>query len=205
MRRFGIVLSLLIGVAACAQAESLQPADVAVQRLADRHAVRFTLITPQGYVGFEAGEAWTVLDMQSHAPITVTAFQIHDPADIGTTDSTNIVVSLFQSDSPQAQQAMAMIGKTFGAGPVVTEQYRQWTVYRRQAMQQATPYTILDAKAPVADMICGVRMAWPHLKGHDGGYDAGMEALFRAMLDSVSGGMGAYSLHEKEIVRRPDK
>jgi hypothetical protein len=184
-------------------ADSLpQSGDVAVQRLSE--GIRFTIVTPHGYVGFDARADWPVLAMQSFLPITVTAFQIPDPADVQTKDSTNLAVSLFQQDADSARQRLSTI-KEQGESAGTPEHYKGWTIYRRDANQGATRYTVVDALAPTADVICGVRLAWPHLSTHTAGYDAKMEALLRATLDSVQGALGPYQLHRDEILRRPNK
>ena len=142
--------------------------------------------------------------MQSHPPITVTAFQIPDAADAQTEDSTNLAVSLFLPESDKAQQALSADKKKHGDVGAITEHYKEWTVYRWQANQGQTPYTILDAQASKADMICGVRLAWPHLAAHDSDYDRKLEDIFKSVLESVSGEIGVYQIHQDEIVRRPN-
>jgi hypothetical protein len=183
-------------------AQPLQTGDVAIQQHTDQ--IRFTLITTGGYVGYITDAHWHVIAMQSRPPVTVSAFYIPDPAEEGTPDSTNLAISLFTPGVPQAEKAIAAIGKPRGAAPVTTDSRNGWTIYRQDAYQGETLYTILDAKAAKGDVICGVRLAWPHLKGHDSDYDAKMQSLFDALLSSVSGGVGAYEIHKDEIVRRPD-
>lgn len=198
---FTLVILALFAISARA-AQPVQIGDVAVEQQGDH--VRFTFITAGGFVGFVAGADWGVVGMQSRPPVTGSAFQIPDPADNGTPDSTNLVVSLFTPGVPKADAAIAAIGKTRGPGPVTTENRGEWTVYRQEAIQGGTRYTILDAKARKADVFCGVRLAWPHLKNHRSDYDAKMNALFDATLASISGGSGTYEVHSGEIVRRPD-
>ena len=87
---------------------------------------------------------------------------------------------------------------------MTTENRNEWTVYRQTVHQGDILYTVLDAKAAKADVICGVRLAWPHLQGHTSDYDVRMESLFNATLASISGGVGVYEAQEGEIVRHPD-
>lgn len=190
-------LALLLSVAAAGPAT----ADVTVSKPSDR--VVFTIVTTKGYVRFAAGADWTVLTMQSRLPNTASVFQIPDPADQGTPDSTNIIISLHSPGDPKADQAIAKIGASYG-GPVQQEVYKDWTVFRQSADQRSTPYTILDAKATCGDVVCGVRLAWPHLANHSADYDGKMEMLFHDVLDSVTAGIGTYQPRDDEVVRRPE-
>jgi hypothetical protein len=196
-----MILVVLFAISANA-AQTVQTGDVAVQQQGDH--VRFTLITAGGYAGFVAAADWQVIAMQSRPPVTVSAFYVPDPADNGTRDSTNLAISLFTPGVPKADDAIAAIGMARGSGPVTIESRGEWSIYRQDAYQGGTLYTILDAKSRTADVICGVRLAWPHLKGHRSDHDARMNALFDATLASISGSVGTYELHLGEIVRRPD-
>ncbi|HEY2071632.1 MAG TPA: hypothetical protein VGG48_18880 [Rhizomicrobium sp.] len=183
-------------------AEPPHTGDVAVQQVAN--GMRFTIITPHGFVGFDANSSWGVLAMQTKPPVTVTAFQIPDPADDGSPDATNLAVSLYQKDSPEGQDAIASTEQKYGMFTIATESHNDWTVHVRRTAQDGTIYIMLDAQAPRADMVCGVRLAWPQLDSHAEGYDGKMKTLFLAMLDSIQGKTGAYQVHPGEVVRTPD-
>src|SRR5712664_3860071 len=54
--------------------------------------VDFSLITDKGWVQFTAGGDWKVLKMDTKNPVRVALFQLPNPADEGTSDSTNASV-----------------------------------------------------------------------------------------------------------------
>jgi hypothetical protein len=192
-----IMLAVTASTAAAAAAPP-QQGDVAVRVLADKR-IEFTLITASGHVGFSASKDWSVIAMKSRLPVTATAFQIPDPSDAGTPDSTNLVISLYQPSGAEAELTH-MRSSYAGA---VAKKHGAWNVYTRQINQGSTSYTIIDAEEPCADVICGVRVAWPHLPSH-AGYDEKMQGLFETFLDSIEAQSGAYQLHPDEVLRRPD-
>ena len=71
------------------------------------------------------------------------------------------------------------------------------------ATQANTPYTIIDAKTPVVDVVVGVRIAWPLLPQNAPDYDAQMHKLFDSVLESVAGALGRPPRTDGEAVRRP--
>jgi hypothetical protein len=84
------------------------------------------------------------------------------------------------------------------------ESLEGWKVYRQEALQRDTTYSIWDAKnSDVADVSVSVRMAWPHLAKNSPDYVAEMDRTFRAFLASVRGGMGEYKPREGEVLHRP--
>src|SRR5579885_2447027 len=88
---------------------------------AQRNGIQLTIITPHGYVQFVAADDWPIIASQSKMPVAVMAFQILDPADDGTSDSTNLAVSLYDQNSVQGREAMRLVGKKYGsADPSVT-------------------------------------------------------------------------------------
>lgn len=201
--RFADCVAGLIFVlaATAAAAQTPEPGDVAARQLPDG-ATRFTLFTPGGYAGFTAGGDWPVVAMQSRLPVAVAAFQIPDPTDAGTSDSTNLAVSLYQPGTPRGDAAMA---KNEAAHASWTKSSKgTWSIAQTEAPQGATFYTVLDAQAPCGEVVCGVRLAWPHLTAHAKDYDARMRALFEAFLASVAGAKGAYPAQPGDMVRRPE-
>src|SRR5215831_13378087 len=105
MRRVAAVLTLLLAASPVAAAETPSPGDVAAGTIAGG-GTDFTAITTSGYVSFTAGDDWGVVAMQSRLPIAVAAFEILDPADQGTGDSTNLVISLYRSGDKKAEAAL---------------------------------------------------------------------------------------------------
>jgi hypothetical protein len=129
---------------------------------------------------------------------------VPNPADEGTSDSTNVAITIFDLDAEAARSARAVVGKAYGPQPV-TSQYKGWTVYTQEASQGATRYTIIDGVRELPDLhsAVAVRLAWPHLRANPSTYDADMSETYHRLLDSVSAASGAYSPASNEIVRRP--
>jgi len=199
MRRVAAALTLLLAASAAGAAEVPSPGDVAAGTVAGG-GTDFTLITTSGYVSFTAGDDWGVLDMQSRPPIAVAAFQIPDPADRGTDDSTNLVISLYRSGDAKAEEALAKVRASHKAWKTRVD--GDWSVAETDAPQRQTLYTILDADKLCGDVVCGVRLAWPHLASHTN-YDARMRSTFKAFLASVRTGSGPYHVPDGATVRRP--
>jgi len=203
MRSAALAVIALLFVVPVRADQTTQAGDVVAGQ--QGNDIRFTLITTRGYVSFSVNGDWPVIGMQSRPPATATAFQLPDAADAGTPDSTNLVVNLFTPGTPQGDAAIANIGVTRNsAAPVTTEQRGGWTIYSQESHQGQTPYTVLDARATESDVVCAMRLAWPHLKNHDANYDARMRALFDTVLASIGSGLGPYSVPAGAVVRRPD-
>lgn len=185
------------------EAEPPQPGDIAAWQQPDQTHVRFTIFTAHGFVGFTAEDHWPVIAMHSEMPVAVAAFQIPDEADNGTPDSTNLAITLAQADDERGKAALAHYDAEHQAAAASAHTFQGWTTYTYESSQGATMYTIIDARSVKADVTCEIRLAWPHLQGHTTDYNGHMEALLRAVLTSVDGGVGAYAPHEGEIVRRP--
>jgi hypothetical protein len=178
--------------------------DVVVSQAVGSPAVRFTILTSNGYVGFTVSKDWRVLEIQSKPPVAVSAFQVFNRADQGTSDSTNIVVSLIQPETDKGKDALSKVGKSY-EGEVQSSSRSGWDCFSQTAHQHGMPYTILDAKKRVADVIVSVRVAWPHLKKNSATYDGDLSKVFESLLDSVDGNLGPYSAKPGDVVRRPDQ
>ena len=166
------------------------------------HAVDLKIVTAKGHVGFTAGDHWLVIGSQTKPPIAVMAFQIPNKADEGTTDSTNLSLSLFTPDSEKAHNALAKIGQSYGTEPPKMENYKEWKTYHQSAKQGKTDYIVIDATKKVADVVVGVRLAWPQLSSNNIDYDEEMTQLFFTFLESVNGQIGSYEPKPNEVLRR---
>jgi hypothetical protein len=165
---------------------------------------RMIIITTKGYVSFEVENDWSILGAKTKPPVGSMAFQLHNTADKGTPDSTNLSVSFFTEDSEQAKPAIAKVGKKYGNDEVKTEKYKDWIVYTQQVPQKETLYTMYDAKKKVTDVLVAVRIAWPHLPKNSANYDKDMQSAFYSVLDSVEGKAEAYRAQGNELFRRPN-
>jgi hypothetical protein len=168
--------------------------------------VEMKIVTAKGFVAFTAEENWHVLSMQSQMPIAAGVFQIPNSADSGTQDSTNLAVMFYQLDSEKGQAKFAVPVKQYGSVAPTSDFFEEWTIYRQEAKQGNTLYSVWDAKKnAVADVSVSVRLAWPHLDASSKTYAAEMDALFRAFLKSIYGGLGPYVPRDGEFIRRPVK
>ena len=167
----------------------LVAAAFAVHSAAALASTELKIPTPKGFVAFSVGGDWPVLSMQMKMPIASAAFRIPNPADAGGSDSSNIVIALYDSHSAEARNAFKTPVKQYGPTRAVAQAHGPWTVYRQAALQGETHYTIVDAKrSGVGDVAVGVRMVWPQLAANAADYDARMQAQFMAVLDSIHGG-----------------
>src|SRR3954454_7972213 len=80
-------------------------------------AVELTIITPKGSVSFTAADEWSAGPAQTKLPVAAIPFQVTDPADEGTPDSTNLVVSLYDQTSQAGRDGLRTIGKRYGSIP----------------------------------------------------------------------------------------
>lgn len=172
---------------------------------ASAKAVELTVITPKGSVSFTADDEWTAGMAQTKLPVAAIGFQVEDPVDRGTADSTNVIVSLYDQTSPAGKDGLKTIGKQYGPVPPAASRVGDWQVFEQRGAQGATEYTILDARRDVADVVVGVRLAWPHLKGQPKNHEATMRELFSNLLASIHGELGRRRLKPGELIRRPTR
>jgi len=158
--------------------------------LAAPKQTQFSLITAKGWVRFSVGSDWKVLQMETKTPTKVGLFQISNQADEGTPDSTNVAIMLYQVDSPAASDAFVATRKKAADG--AQSRVEEWDVFKAQGKQDDTTYLVRTAFRDVADVHVAIRLAWPHLSKNSPAYDSEMEQTFRALLSSVTGGLGKY-------------
>lgn len=168
-------------------------------------AVELTVVTERGYVRFTVPDEWKLLKTQTKPPVSSLVFQVENPADAGTPHSTNVAVSLMNTNTEAGKSAASRIGRQHGpvAPKVVTEE--GWTVYSQNATQNGAQYAIVDATRNVADVVVFIRFAWPELSGNAPNYSASLLATMQSMQASMSGGMGVPPERPGEVIRRPQQ
>jgi len=165
--------------------------------------VEMKIITTKGYVAFTVADHWLVLQMQTKMPVAAAVFQLQNPADEGTPDSTNLMLLLFELGSEKEKTVYQAPVHRYGTALLETESFNDWKIYRQEAQKGKTTYSIWDAKkSGVADVSLSVRLAWPHLPNNSAGYAEEMERTFRAFLMSIWGGIGKYKTKPGEVTRR---
>ena len=163
------------------------------------------VVTQKGYVSFVVADDWAVLSMPAAGPVSAAVFQLPNPADEGTSDSTNLSLMLYDLSTAQGRAAFETPVRQYGAAKPEEKKVNGWSVYQQTATQGPTEYTILDAKRKdVADVAAGVRLAWPHLPRNPPDFDKTMGKTFQSFLESISGHLGPYKPQEGEVVRRPE-
>jgi hypothetical protein len=162
------------------------------------------IITNGGSVSFDVDDDWVVGPTQTKTPMALMAFQLPNTADNGTPDSTNLIIVVYDEQSDAARAKYEQVPNQYGEKPTA-DAWNGWTMYRQEAKQGQTSYTILDAKRSDvgADVMVSVRLAWPHLSGNSPSYDQEMEQRFHAFLESVVGKKGPYVPKDGEVIRRP--
>jgi hypothetical protein len=166
-------------------------------------AVELTIVTPKGHVSFAVEDEWKVVASKSKMPVAVMAFQVPDPFDEGTPESTNVAVTMCDPTTLECQKALKLVGKKYGNVEPKVSRRGEWQLFEQEAPQNDTPYTILDLRREAADVTVSVRLAWPHLKAHSNDHDGEMRALFGKLLTSVHGALGPYQPKPGEVGRRP--
>ncbi|MFZ6778713.1 hypothetical protein ACO0LD_17965 [Undibacterium sp. Ji83W] len=162
------------------------------------------IVTNAGVVGFTVDDGWAVLNMQSKLPVATAVFQIPNVADKQTSDSTNLILKFYDLNTEAGRAAYDAPVKQFGSSAPKEEIFGPWTLFRQEALQGTTRYTILDARrGSLADVSATARIAWPHLKNNAKKYDAQIEGRFRSFLNSVHGELGLYKPQQNEVMRRP--
>jgi hypothetical protein len=168
--------------------------------------VAMKIVTPKGYVGFVTGDDWTVVQFQSRTPVATAVFQVPNPADEKTTESTNIVLILYDLATDRGRRRFNLPLPTYGESKPAQSTLEGWTVYRQTGIQNDVEYTILDARREkIGDVAASVRVAWPHLANNAVGYDERMEQAFRSFLAGVQGHEGPWTPGKDEVLHRPDQ
>ncbi|MDX8399366.1 MAG: hypothetical protein R8K20_03865 [Gallionellaceae bacterium] len=168
--------------------------------------VEMKIVTKGGSVAFTVGDDWPVISMQSKLPIAAAGFQIPNLADEGTPESTSLAFMLYDLSAERGRTVFEAPIKLYGSAVPKIEHYGEWAVYRQEALQGATRYTIIDAKrSNIADVSVSARLAWPHLESNPKTYDSHMESVFRAFLGSVRGALWLYTPRPNEVIRHDAK
>jgi hypothetical protein len=167
--------------------------------------VNLRIVTPAGWVEFATKDDWRVVATETKFPVAVMAFQILNPADEETPDSTNLSISLIEtgSKSEEASRARTEIGKSVGEAHPVVDEVGAWTTYTQPAAQGKTTYIVVDATRELADVQVWVRLAWPVIGPNPDQYHESMGRLLGDFLETVDGQLGMLEQRPGEVLRRP--
>jgi hypothetical protein len=146
------------------------------------------LASGQGSVRYQIGDEWAVISEQANRPISTVMYQIPNPADADTAESTNIVLVLYDLTTAKGRSGYETPLPHYSAQEPTESTIEGWSVHKHTGVQNDVEYTILDARNDnVADLAATVRLAWPHLPDNDQGYDQRMIETFRGFLAGVQG------------------
>lgn len=168
--------------------------------------VAMKIVTPKGYVAFTVGDDWKVVQLQTKTPVATAVYQVPNLADEKTSESTNVVLILYDLATDRGRRRFNIPLPTYGETKPAESTLEGWTVFRQMGIQNDVEYTILDARREkVGDMAATVRVAWPHLPSNAKDYDEKMEKTFRSFLAGVQGHEGPWTPGKDEVVHRPLK
>ena len=128
---------------------------------------------------------WKVVVDKSAYPISMTVFNIPNPADPTLKESTNVVVAAYAADSKEAQNTLATTRGRFVKTNLRTSRQGDWDVESYSEIQGVTRYQILDGTKVMRDKSLFVRLAWPNLPKNAPGYDGEMQRSFGQLLNQV--------------------
>jgi hypothetical protein len=138
-----------------------------------------------GRIQFTVPGEWKVISSKSNAKQTTFAFQIENPADEETPDSTNLVLIAYDLNDDSAKKAYAK--RESGRGPAATDAklVDGWDCSTFSAMQASTSYSDWDCHRRIEGSGVFVRLAWPHLAKNAPDYDVDMKRALAEVLRSV--------------------
>jgi hypothetical protein len=128
--------------------------------------------------------------MQTKTPKTAAIFQIKNPADEGTQESTNLCILTFETTSPKATATFEKMFAKLRVDTPKPSKHGAWRVFIHDATQGKRLYHVRDAARDVPGAHVLIRLAWPKLPRNSPRYYGEMETTFLRPLDSVKGGLG---------------
>jgi hypothetical protein len=156
---------------------------LADSRLFATNKVEFSIVAR---VKFAVPADWKVISSKSDAEITVFAFQIPNPADEGTPDSTNLAFIASHLKDPAARSAFEKKASRREPNAKDKKLVDKWSCTSFSGKQGTTTYEAWDCYRIVGECGVYVRIAWPHLPKNPPDYDKDMEAALEEVLKSVA-------------------
>jgi len=138
-----------------------------------------------GRIQFTVPGEWKVIASKSNASRTTFAFQISNPADEGTPDSTNLVLIAYNLSEPPEKQSFEEKRSLRGPSAADQKLVDNWDCSAFSAKQGHTSYVVWDCTRTVGQTGVYVRLAWPQLAKNPPGYDESMKAALSDVLKSV--------------------
>lgn len=137
-------------------------------------------------IQFSVPADWVVIDSRSDAATTVFAFQIKNPADEGTPDSTNLAIISEYLKDRRAKSAFEREVADQEKKAQKKEAVENWNCSSFSAMQGSTRYDIWDCNRQITGCGVVVRLAWPELPKNPADYDDKIKGALTDVLKSVT-------------------
>lgn len=138
-----------------------------------------------GSIRFTVPGAWKVITSKSGPTQTIFVFQIPDPADVGTPDSTNLALTTYNLKDPTMKNAFLQIQSNPNPASKPTDILDGWNCSTFSGAQRQTTYSVMDCSRSLEQVGIRVRIAWPHLTNNPSDYDDSMRSCLVNLLESV--------------------
>ena len=194
----------LVSLPLCARAAEPQPpmtSRIGVQKFADNHTARFTLILADSYLGFTVPAAWRVALIESDATEATMEFEIAPDVGDGTDQPSFLAVELRPPQADLTKISLVRMRQEYADVGATAGWYRHWAMHGWHMKDDAILYTGADGQERMGNVHCRIKLSWPRLSNAD--YNARMNATLKRLLDSVAAQEGAYQLHPGETEMRP--
>lgn len=162
--------------------------------------VDFTIVDR---IQFSVPGDWPVITSKSTSEKTVFAFQVPNPADEGTPDSSDLSIIATDLRTAQDKDAFQTQPRDNSHNAVERKLVEGWDCSSSSAVQNSTrtEYVIWDCRRVIHDCGVFVRVAWPHLPKNSPDYDDQMVKVLTNFLTSVAPFKG---LPKSGVLRKPE-
>ena len=128
---------------------------------------------------------WAIIAHKPLGSITSVATQIPNPADEGTQDSTNLIVTIY--DNKDAQAVLSFSQMILGIKDYKEERHGEWKRLVWSGKQGETEYSIIDCvlQKEGNPVTVFVRLAYPILKNNSKDYEKEIRNSLNNVLESI--------------------
>lgn len=145
------------------------------------------LRTAKGWIQYNLNSNWKVVQMQRRPPQATAQFTKLNPASADSAFAATLTISTFQTQWPEVS---AKYNRFVNSISGVKSTSGPWSICRSGLHYLDRKYFNRTAYRDISDVHLLVTLGWFHLPKNDAQYDNQMEATFRPLLASISGGMG---------------
>jgi hypothetical protein len=150
------------------------------------NAAEHTIYIQNGQVSIKSPASWVIIAHKpAGSPSDVVAFQILNPADDGTDDSTNLAVTAFDVRDTEAMLKFTQPLLAPKKGEPAPKEVGKWVMLTQTDKQGATEYEIRDCYQTMGSFGLHVRLAFPKLPKTTKEWSAKLEADFKKLLEAI--------------------